>query len=159
MLREAIAEIPLLVSGLLEEGHGPIGLAGVSMGAYVALGATAADPRIVVVASILGSPDWWPPHGQVDDAVRPWLDEAPSRHPERFHPRAVLLANAGRDVNVLPDAARHFAEVLRHHYRDQADRIHHVEYPESAHFMREEDWNDLWGRTVGWLGRYLAAGG
>jgi hypothetical protein len=30
-----------------------------------------------------------------------------------------------------------------------------VEYPDSGHFMREQDWNDLWARTVQWFERHL----
>lgn len=155
MLREAIAEIPLLVDHLAREGHGPVGVAGISMGAYCALGAAAADPRLAAVVSILGSPDWTHPSGEVDDSVRPLLEEAPARHPERFPPRALFLANGGRDTNVPPHEARAFAEALRPLYAAWPDRLSYKEYPESSHFMREEDWNDLWSRSIAWLRTYL----
>lgn len=156
ILREAIAEVPLLIDDLLRRGHGPVGVAGISMGAYIALGATAADPRIAAVVSILGSPDWTPCHGDVDPAARPWLAEAPVHHPERFPPRALLLANAGRDVNVPPEGARRFAEALRPRYTAWPDRLHYEEYPESDHFMREGDWDDLWDKTLSWFRLHLA---
>jgi hypothetical protein len=159
MLREAIGEIPRVVDHLLREGYGPIGIAGISMGAFTALGAAAADPRLAVIVSILGSPDWWPPKGQIDDAARPWLDEAPVRRPERFPPRPLLIANAGRDESVPPEPARRFAAALEPHYAPFPERLRYIEYPESGHFMREEDWNDMWGNTVEWLTRHLRSGG
>lgn len=155
MVREAVDEIPALVDSLLEEGRGPIGIVGISMGAYIALAAIAREPRLAAVVSILGSPDWSPRSGEPTGEIRPWLAEAPVHHPERFPPRAVLLANAGQDVNVPPQAARRFAEVLRPLYAQSPDRLCYVEYPGSGHFMREEDWDDLWGRTLHWLGTYL----
>lgn len=158
MLREAIAEIPRVVDLLLRDGFGPVGIMGISMGAFAALGATAADPRIAAAVSILGSPDWWPVKGAIDDAVRPWLDEAPVRRPERFPPRALLLANAGRDESVPPEPARRFAEALKPYYAPFPERLRYLEYPESGHFMRETDWNDLWSTTVGWLTAHLRPG-
>lgn len=155
MLREAIAEVPLLVDHLRREGCGPIGVIGISMGAYAALGAAAADPRIEVVVSILGSPEWSPPHGEISAAARAWMSEAPVYRPERFPPRALLLGNAGRDVHVPPHGARAFAEALRPYYAQWPERLHYEEYPESGHFMREGDWEDLWGRAVEWLRRWL----
>ena len=158
MLREAIGEIPRVVDHLLREGYGPIGIAGISMGAFATLGAAAADPRLVAVVSILGSPDWWPVKGEIDDAERPWLEEAPVRRPEVFPPRALLIANAGRDVNVPPEPARRFAETLRPYYAQWPERLRYIEYPESGHFMREGDWDDLWRKTVEWLTTHLRGG-
>lgn len=158
MVREAAEEIPRLVDHLAAEGHGPVGIVGVSMGAYIALAAAAREPRITAVVSLLGSPDWWPRTGSPSDEVRPWLAEAPAHHPERFPPRPVLLANAGRDVNVPPDAARRFAAALRPLYSEWPERLSYEEYPESDHFMREGDWDDLWSRTLGWFGTYLTSG-
>jgi alpha-beta hydrolase superfamily lysophospholipase len=155
MVREAIAEIPLLVDHLLREGHDPVGVMGISMGAYVALGAAAAEPRLAAVVSILGSPDWTPPDGAIDEAIRPWLLESPERCPERFAPRAVLLANAGRDTTVLPEGARRFVAALRPCYAAWPERLRYEEYPESGHFMLESDWDDLWAKTLQWFRAYL----
>jgi hypothetical protein len=158
MLREAIGEIPRVVDHLLREGYGPIGIAGISMGAFTALGAAAADRRLQATVSILGSPDWWPVKGQIDDAVRPWLEEAPVRRPEVFPPRALLLANAGRDENVPPEPARRFAATLEPYYAGSPGRLRYLEYPESGHFMREGDWDDLWRNTIDFFTTHLRSG-
>jgi hypothetical protein len=157
IVREAVAELPAIADRALRELGGPLGVVGVSMGAYTALAAAAAEPRLSVVVSILGSPDWAPRQGKPTPANRAWLAEAPSRRPERFPPRALLLGNAGRDVNVPPAATRAFVAALRPLYADHPDRLEYHEYPESEHFMREADWNDLWRRTLAWLRRH--AGG
>ena len=78
-------------------------------------------------------------------------------HPARFPPRAVLLANAGRDENVPPAPARAFAAALQPYYAERPDRLRYVEYPESGHFMREGDWNELWYTAVGWFRAHLGA--
>jgi len=158
MVRDAAEEMPLLVDWLAEEIPGPVGVVGVSMGAYIALAAMAREPRIAAAVSILGSPDWSPRSGEPDNAVRPWLAEAPAHHPERFPPRPVLLGNGGRDVNVPPEGARRFEAALRPLYAQWPERLCYVEYPESDHFMRGEDWDDLWARTLRWFGTYLRAG-
>lgn len=156
IVRESAAELPAVVGRALQEYGGPLGVVGISMGAYTALAAAAADPRLAVVVSLLGSPDWAPREGEPTPTNRAWLAEAPARHPERFPPRALLLANAGRDVNVPPAATRAFAAALRPLYADLPDRLEYREYPDSEHFMREDDWNDLWSRTLAWLKRHLA---
>jgi alpha-beta hydrolase superfamily lysophospholipase len=155
IVREAIAEVPLLVDHLLSEGYGPVGLAGISLGAFIALGAMIADERLKAVVSILGSPDWAPPRGEPLDEVKPWLDEAPSRHLDRFAPRALLVANGGLDENVPPHSSRWFVEALRPYYAACPERLSYIEYPESSHFMREGDWNDLWDKTARWFRAYL----
>ncbi|MBN1770650.1 MAG: alpha/beta fold hydrolase [Deltaproteobacteria bacterium] len=155
IVREAVAELPAVVERARAEFGGPLGVVGVSMGAYTALAAATAEPRLSVVVSILGSPDWAPREGEPTPTSREWLAEAPICRPERFPPRALLLANAGRDANVPPAASRAFAATLRPLYADHPDRLDYREYPESEHFMREADWNDLWSRTLEWLRRFL----
>jgi len=157
IVRESVAELPAVVDRALREYGGPLGVVGISMGAYTALAAAVIEPRLSVVVSILGSPDWSPRQGEPTPTNRAWLAEAPMHHPERFPPRALFLANATRDVNVPPAASRAFTAALRPLYADFPDRLEYREYPDSEHFMREVDWHDLWGRTLAWLGRFLAA--
>lgn len=156
IVREAVAELPAVVGRALREFGGPAGVVGISMGAYTALAAAADDPRLSVVVSILGSPDWRPRAGEPTPANRAWLAEAPARRPERFPPRALFLANAGRDESVPPDASRAFVEALRPLYAAHPERLEYREYPASGHFLRPEDWNDLWSRALAWLRRWLA---
>ncbi|MHB2018618.1 MAG: alpha/beta hydrolase family protein [Candidatus Xenobia bacterium] len=70
-------------------------------------------------------------------------------------PRALLVQNAGRDENVPPEASRQLVDSLRSHYREP-ERLCYREYPESAHFMRESDWNELWASTIAWFERWIS---
>lgn len=158
ILRDEIDELPAVVSWLEASGRRALGVVGISMGAFAALGAAARDPRLRAVVSILGSPDWAPRAGEPTPLARAWMAEAPVHTPERFAdpPRALLLANAGRDVFVPAARTRAFAERLRPLYAACPERLEVLEYAESEHFMRERDWLDLWARSVAWLERFLA---
>jgi alpha-beta hydrolase superfamily lysophospholipase len=147
LLLEAIPEVSQVIDHLVDEGHWPIGLLGISMGAYTALGVARADSRVAATASLLGSPDWRPTRGEPTEAARTAMRAAPVHDPDALTRAPLLLLNAGRDTDVLPDAARTFAR--RH-------AVEYVEYPESAHEMRPDDWADAWRRAVGFLARHLA---
>ncbi|MBI5487406.1 MAG: alpha/beta fold hydrolase [Deltaproteobacteria bacterium] len=159
MVREAAAEIPGLVERAAREFGEPVGAVGVSMGAYTALAGAAAEPRLAATVSILGSPDWTCPGEGTTAAIEAWAREAPVHRPERFPPRPLLMANGGLDVNVPPEAARAFAATLRPLYAAHPDRLVHAEYPLSPHLMREQDWSDLWRRTLDFMCRHLGRGG
>jgi dienelactone hydrolase len=147
MLREARAEVPLLVDRLLADGHPRVGICGISMGGFIALAAATVEPRLAAVVSILGSPSF-DPRGEIGDRS----PDEPEAMPERFPPRPLLLLNAGRDERVPPGPAQRFAECLRPIYAERGGGplVQHV-YPNSGHTMNESDWNDLWARTVEFL--------
>lgn len=149
LLRDSVNEIPKLVDALIEEGlarEGSLGIAGISMGGYISFGACLREPRLNVILPILGSPLW-----SEEDP------ESPHDLGDQFYPRAMLVQNAGQDVNVPPRFARSFVESLRVFYSGQPERLEYYEFPESSHFMREEDWNELWGNVIHWLDRFLPA--
>lgn len=155
MILNSIQEIPSLLDGLsalIGPGTGRFGLTGISMGGYIAFGVALCEPRIQAVVPILGSPDW---RFRSQKLAPGFLRSSPHLHPEVFPPRALLVLNAGLDTNVPPAPARRFMKGLVKHYQQAPERLEYVEYPQSTHFMREQDWNDLWHRAVGWFGRYL----
>lgn len=149
-LLEAIPEVSQVIDHLVQEGHWPIGVLGISMGAYTALGVAQADHRIVTTISILGSPDWSPTHGDVNDTLRALMREAPVHDPLAVARAPLLLLNAGLDTVVPPSAAREFAANLR-----GRRTVEYLEYPESDHLMRPDDWADLWQRVLGFLRTHL----
>lgn len=155
LLCEARDEVPRLVDHARALGHTRVAIAGISMGAYVALAAGAREPRIDAIVSILGSPDWTPEFEiPVDDAAL--LAQSPHHEPERFPPRPLLLLNGGRDANVRPGPARDLATRLRALYGN-ADLVHR-EYPDADHFPSEADWADLWATAVSFLVRSVGDG-
>ena len=140
----AVDEVPTLLDAF----PGPHGLVGISFGAYLTF-AAASETRVRAAVPILGSPDWTR-RAAPGPPVPPHLAaRSPHRSPERLAHTAVFAWNAGRDVHVPAEPARRFVEALPgrgHQYR---------EYPESDHFMRPEDWEDGWSRTLQHLARWL----
>jgi hypothetical protein len=80
----------------------------------------------------------------------------PAANPQAFAGRPLLLPNAGCDQHVDPAPARRFAEQLRPLYRvaDREEALVHREWPESDHFVRPQDWAELWETTLGFLRRW-----
>lgn len=156
MVREAVDEVPGLVSLLLAEGHPSVAIAGISMGGYIALAGAVDEPRLVAVVSILGSPDWTPDSGVVAPELAEIVAADPMHRRERLVPRPLLLLNAGRDTHVRPEGARALAAALRPRYAGTPGRLEHREWPESDHFMRAPDWDELWATTLAFLGRFAA---
>lgn len=157
LVREGAAEVPALLEQLLAAGHPAVAIAGVSMGAYIALAAGVAEPRLAAVVSILGSPDWTPASGVVPPELAAAVADDPLRRRERLVPRPLLLLNGGLDTNVRPGGARRLANALRSRYlaAGAPGRLVHREYPECGHFPPERDWNDLWATTIGFLTRFM----
>ena len=157
ILREARDELPALVDHLLAAGHRRVAIAGISMGAFVALAAAAVTPRACAIASVLGTPDWTPRDGVVPDDLSDAVRESPHLHPEAFPPRPLLLLNGGRDDNVRPAAARALAERLRPLYAASGGGpFLHREYPDADHFPSDADWRDMWTTAVAFLQDALA---
>jgi pimeloyl-ACP methyl ester carboxylesterase len=141
---ESIPDISAVITHLIQEGHAPIHLVGISMGAYMALAATVADTRVNGCVSLLGSPDWTPRSGPVTPEISRLMTQAPMHHAARLLSRRVLFINAGLDVNVPARFAREF-----HRAHPSSE---YREYPDSTHFMRQEDWDDAWRRVLAFCG-------
>ena len=135
LLRPSVEEVPLLVDHLTSEGHGPIGLAGISFGGMLAFGAAAREPRLAAVVAILGDPSWCRPNVST-------------------FPKTPLFAwNGGRDQHVDPRGAREFMAELQRLNPD--GRYRYREFPESDHFMEPADWEEGWAQTLSWFQTHL----
>ena len=66
------------------------------------------------------------------------------------------MADEAVRAGLLLDVRR-LADLLRPHYAACPERLVHLEYAHSGHFMREEDWADMWPRAVGFLAGHLTA--
>ena len=155
MLPLLVDDVVAAVDHLSDATPGPVGVLGISMGAYAALAAAVREPRVAVTVSILGSPDWSARPGAESEQAEALARDAPIHQAARFAPRPLFLANAGRDAHVAPEPARRLAALLRPHYASAPGRLQHVEYPESDHFMRPADWDDLWQRVEAFLDHHL----
>jgi dipeptidyl aminopeptidase/acylaminoacyl peptidase len=138
-------DVPLVVRTLVEEGltdERRVALAGISMGAYVVYRAVAIVQGIRAAIALLGSPDW--PEG-----ISPHSD------PAAFRSTALLSITAERDVNVPPDAARAFHDMLDEDGERTAP-ARYLELSGASHLMSEGDWARAITETVAWLRRYNA---
>jgi len=145
LVAETVAELPRVVDtmeelGLVEAGR--LAIAGISMGGHICYGAAVTETRFRVLAPILGSPRW----------PRP---DSPHLQLDRFFPKALLSQNAGQDEIVSPAGARALHEDLSPLYSRAPARLRYVEFPQSGHEMREEDWQSATRNLVRWLSQHL----
>jgi dienelactone hydrolase len=134
-----------------------VGITGISLGGFISFAAVPVENRLAAAVPILGSPDWDHRDGRAADPfLLNLMKHSPVRSPESFAPCAVLACNAGKDVQVPPHAAREFVRKLEPFYSDCPERLKYLEYPESEHMMREQDWVDLWQHVTGWFAQHLA---
>jgi dienelactone hydrolase len=143
---ETARDIPLVVDYLnSEEGIMDVGVAGYSMGGFVALVAATLDKRIRAVVSFGAGGDWrylfekssFPRlmgfkmgagrvEGETAKLVSSW---DPLERVDKMAPCAVLLLN-GKVDNVVPrECAERLYEALKPYYRVFPDRLCLVEYP------------------------------
>lgn len=155
IVREAVEEIPDLVSHCVDEFSDNVGITGISLGGFIAFASVLREQRLEAAVPILASPDWTPTSGEQTPGMQSLIRQAPINFPDRFPPCALFAANARRDIHVPPEATRAFMHTLRGAYHKYPERLKYLEYPESEHCMREQDWNDLWIHVVDWFSRYL----
>jgi hypothetical protein len=156
LILEAAPDVSRVIDHLVYEGHGPIGLAGISLGAYTALTVATWDARVRATVSILGSPDWTPRDGNITHEMRQLMHHAPVHRPRDLARHPLMLVNAGRDGLVPAHWARDFARRIHEHEHWPERYVEYIEYPESDHMMRPEDWEDLWKRARGFLRWHLS---
>ncbi len=156
ILREGRDEVPSLVDHALGLGYEKVAIAGVSMGAYIALAAATVEPRLAAIVSILGSPDWTPRDLPVGPDLEEALKESPHLRAAVFPPRPLLLLNAAEDESVPAAPARELAKVLAPSYRDDGAALVHREYPGIGHAVPEPIWAEMLTTAVSFLARALA---
>jgi dienelactone hydrolase len=140
------AEVAGLVDALQARGWvhpGRLGLAGVSMGAYVGYGAALAERRLGAVVAIIGSPVWAGVPG------------SPHLAPERFFPLPLLSVTAEQDVVVPTGPVHRLHAELKARYAAAPERLRHLVWPESGHLMRQDDWRATWTEALAWFDRWL----
>jgi dienelactone hydrolase len=149
-LREVVsstaAEVPGLIDLLLARGWahpGRIGIAGVSLGGFVAYGAAVADRRITAAACLLASPDW-------GGAV-----QSPLRNLDRIFPLALLSVTASADAVVPPGPARRLHAALAPRYASAPERLRHVELAGERHHLSDAAWNRAQAEADAWFERFL----
>jgi len=147
LIDDTVAEVPSIIDDLIARGWARpdlVGIGGRSLGGNVSYGAVVTDPRILVAASVVGSPEWTLP--------RP---HSPHSHPDKFFPTAVMSQSAELDEFVPAAPIREFHAELEPRYARDPERLAYVEYPGVGHMLTPELQADSCRRLVGWFERWL----
>jgi hypothetical protein len=148
IVQASAREVPALIDALVAR-HGAdptrLGIGGASLGGFISYAAILEDRRLRAAVPFIASPEWELP-----------LPESPHRWPERFFPVALFSQTAGRDEVVNPAAAREFHARLEPLYAQAPERLRYREFPESAHMMRHEDWEEATQDAANWLVRFVS---
>jgi dienelactone hydrolase len=139
---------------------------GMSMGGSTAMVLAWREPRVQVIASMVGAVDfWWDvtkiPPGPEQDAKkasygqRLWelvesIDPRP-RAPQ-IPPKALCLINGARDGYIDIASVRRFAEELTPLYTDHADKLRFSPFANAGHEVTA----DMWQEAQDWIVQGLA---
>lgn len=152
-LREVVSSTAAEVPGLLDRleargwAHaGRVGIAGVSLGGFVAYRAAVADRRIVAAACLLASPDW---------GADP---RSPLANLDGYYPLALLSVTAGADPVVPPGSARQLHAALANRYAGAPERLRLVELAGERHHLSDAAWNRAQAEAAAWFERFLLDG-
>src|SRR5262249_47266721 len=124
-----------------------IGVMGISMGSSTCMVLAWKEPRISVVVGLIGAVDFWydvtkTPAGRAQDARRKSLSPRvrqlvaslnPGDRQSAIAPKALLLANGGRDRGIDIGSIRTFVKELRPSYKHCPDRLSILEEPTVGH--------------------------
>lgn len=133
-----------------------VAVTGMSMGSSTALVLAWREPRVRVVASMVGAVDfWWDvtklPPGPEQEARKatygPRLRELvnsldPKARLERLPPKAICLLNGGRDEFIDLESVRRFVADLKPLYEKTPDRLRFVPFPEVGHGVTAAMWRE-----------------
>jgi dienelactone hydrolase len=142
-----------------------VGVAGVSMGSSTCLVLAWKEPRISVVAGLIGAVDFWydvtkTPPGKEQDAkrnglsprVRQLVDSLnPQQRKAAIAPKALFLANGARDDGIDIESVKAFVKDLRPQYEKYPNRLMLLEEPDVGHAVTDR----MWGEGTRWLVRHL----
>jgi hypothetical protein len=151
ILDAAGREMPLILEYARKTWNVPVGVGGISMGGFTAFSSAMRDPGPDFIVSLIGSPDWYAYSGKIkrEEFLCPRF--FPAQYHLRYHKTPILAITAGRDEVVLPNPTREFVRELEIRYSGTGQLFELKDYPESGHFMRDEDWNDAWQTVIAWL--------
>ena len=156
LILPTLEEIPFILDFLHLEGYRRFALAGISLGGLLAFGAPLVERRLEAVVAILGCPHW----GAVPGSARRnrgnprYLRRSPHRFPSHFGSVRLLAWNAALDEQIVTAQTRAFMEDLRRRFPTHTG-LEYVEFPESGHIMRPQDWKEGWNLTLDWLSNSL----
>ena len=131
----------------------PVGVVGISMGAFITYLAVTRETRIHAAVPLIGSGDylWLGVESGDPEFDRHVAEINPARHLDQFPPCALLIQHGELDelVPIQPD--RDLYERLRPCYAVAPDRLHFIPYPDVAHEVTP----GMVQATLLWLERFM----
>ncbi len=167
-IARTVKDIPVILDALARRGDvdvSRVAATGMSMGGSAAMVLAWREPRVRVVASLVGAVDfWWDvtklPPGPEQEARKaaygPRLRELvasidPKARAGRIPPKALFLANGGRDGYIDLESVRRFVAELEPLYGKDRDRLRFVPFPETGHEVPAA----MWQQAREWIVRNL----
>jgi hypothetical protein len=137
----------------------------VSMGSCTSMVSAWREPRISVVAGLIGAVDFWwdvtkTAPGPDQDAKRKALSPRvhqlvnslnPQDRKSAYAPKALFLANGGRDDGIDIASVKKFVKDLKPSYEAHPDRLGFLEVPDVGHSVTDR----MWDEGIQWLTRHL----
>jgi hypothetical protein len=135
------------------------------MGSCTSLVSAWRDPRISVVAGLIGAVDFWwdvtktapgPEQDAKRNALSPRVHQLvnslnPQDRKTAYAPKAVFLANGARDDGIDIASVKKFVEDLKPSYEAHPDRLAFLEVPDVGHAVTDRMWNE----GIQWVVRHL----
>src|SRR5262245_28910946 len=133
-----------------------VGVAGVSMGSSTCMVLACKEKRISVVVGLIGAVDFWydvtkTPPGKDQDAkrkalsprVRQLVDSLdPKDRKSAIAPKALFLANGGRDDGIDIESVRAFVKDLEPSYKAHPERLKLLVEPKTGHSVTDPMWTE-----------------
>jgi len=152
-------DVPVLLDALarrLDVDVSRVAATGISMGASTAMVLAWREPRVRVVASVVGAVDFWwdvikiPPGPEQEKrkaSYGPRLRELvasidPKPRFSRIPPKALCLINGGRDEYIAIESVRRFVADLQPLYGKDTGRLRFLPFPDAGHGVTEAMWKE-----------------
>lgn len=149
VVHQEAAEVAELVKHFKSLGK-KVAVVGISMGGYAAFATMMLTHEPDLFATFMGNPDF----GYEANSTYSLPELAcPAKNIDFIFPTSILMVIAGKDTYVNPNGARNFYKALKPYYESAPERLELFEFPESDHFMREQDWFAGWEALVNRLRR------
>jgi pimeloyl-ACP methyl ester carboxylesterase len=169
-IARTVKDIPIVLDALARRSDvdaSRVAATGVSMGGSTAMVLAWREPRVRVVASVVGAVDFWwdvieippgPAHEAKKASYGPRLRELvasidPRTRLDRIPPKALCLINGGRDEYIDIESVRRFVADIEPLYGQNRARVRLAPFPEAGHGVTA----DMWKEAQEWIVRGLEA--
>jgi pimeloyl-ACP methyl ester carboxylesterase len=168
-------DVPIILDALAARADvdaARVAATGVSMGASTAMVLAWREPRVRVVASVVGAVDFWwdvtklppgPEQEQRKASYGPRLRELvaaidPRPRFAQIPPKALCLVNSGHDEYIDIESVRRFVADLEPLYATDRDRLRFVPFPDAGHGVTDAMWKEAQEWIVRGLQEMLPSG-